>query len=64
MSKTEELQKHTLNLFEGDFERLQNHYPDVGASFIIRRLVRAHVKYIQSVGEPTDSIKIEDLNVD
>lgn len=36
----EETQKHTLHLFKGDFEQLQQLYPDLGASVIIRRLVR------------------------
>lgn len=34
------LQKHTLNLFEGDFEELQALFPDIGASAAIRQLVR------------------------
>lgn len=37
--KNEELQKHTLNLRRGDYERLQSLYPEVGAGAVIRRLV-------------------------
>ncbi len=38
------MQKHTLNLFEGDFEKLQREYPDIGAAAIIRRLIRKHLE--------------------
>ena len=42
--KSEEpLQKHTLLLFEGDYERLQTMYPDVGASVVIRKVVREFI---------------------
>ena len=42
--KSEEaLSKHTLLLFEGDFPRLQELYPEVGATLIIRRLIRKHL---------------------
>jgi hypothetical protein len=39
--KSEEpLQKHTLLLYEGDYERLQTMYPDIGASVVIRKIIR------------------------
>jgi len=38
------LQKVTLNLFEGDFARLQVIYPRPGAAKIIRDLVRRHLR--------------------
>lgn len=42
--KSEEpLQKHTLLLYEGDYERLQTMYPDVGASVVIRKVVRTFI---------------------
>ncbi len=37
--KTEDLQKHTLNLRRGDYERLQGLYPEIGAGAVIRRIV-------------------------
>lgn len=46
-----ELQKHTLNLFPGDYAKLQDFFPDVGAATIIRRVVRAFVKNIEETGE-------------
>lgn len=48
--KDEELQKHTLNLYAGDYEELQSHYPDVGAGPVIRRLVRAYLSQINATG--------------
>lgn len=41
--KDEQLQKVTLNLFAGDYRRLQELFPDVGAGVIVRRLVRNYI---------------------
>lgn len=52
---TEPLTKHTLNLFEGDYDTLRTYYPDVGAGVIIRHLVRKYIKRIQDGSEkPSD----------
>lgn len=49
MPKSEiELKKHTLNLFAGDFSRLDELHPDIGASTIIRKLIRAHIKKVEA----------------
>ncbi len=40
----DELQKHTLNLFEGDYEKLRELYPDIGAGAVIRRIVRRYIE--------------------
>lgn len=40
MSKNEDLQKHTLNLFAGDYDRLQALFPDLSAAVVIRKIVR------------------------
>ena len=51
MPKSEcELQKHTLNLFPGDYAKLQSFYPDLGAATIIRRLIRRYVEQIEEKG--------------
>jgi hypothetical protein len=39
MKKTEPLTKHTLNLREGDVDRLKSLFPEVGAAYVIRKLV-------------------------
>lgn len=49
-----ELAKHTLNLFPGDYAKLQTFYPDIGAATIIRRLVRQFIERIEAEG--TDSV--------
>lgn len=51
-----DLQKHTLHLFAGDFERLKEVYQDLGASIVIRTLVRKHLEKLAG-GEK--EIKIE-----
>ena len=61
MNEKEPMRKHTLNLFDGDFDRLQRMYPDIGAAAIIRRLIRKH---LESVEPKMDISKIaEALNV-
>jgi len=54
----EGLQKHTLNLFEGDYEKLKLLYPDVGAGAIIRRVVRRYIEQIEASGGSIDA-KVE-----
>lgn len=56
MAKAEsELQKHTLNLFPGDYAKLQQFYPDIGAATIIRRIVRKFVEQIEERGEAVEA---------
>lgn len=52
----EPLHKHTLLIYEGDYLRLQNLYPEVGAAAIIRELIRAH---LSKIDKPTDISKIK-----
>ena len=47
MPKDELLKKHTLNLFSGDYAKLQQYYPDIGAATIIRRVIRKFVDQIE-----------------
>ena len=49
--RTEELQKHTLNLYKGDFEELAAIYPNVEPSKLIRELVRACINNAKA-GDP------------
>lgn len=58
MSKAD-LQKHTLNLFPGDYARLQDLYPDLGAATIIRRVVRAFVNQIEEKG----TMSVDEIDV-
>ena len=43
----EPVQKHTLNLYEGDFEEIKSYFPDLGAAIVIRKLVRQYVLRIR-----------------
>jgi len=46
------IRRHTLNLFDGDFERLQDiHGTRIGASKVIRDLVRAHLREIDRLAQ-------------
>lgn len=51
-------QKHTLNLYEGDFARLQELYPETGASIVIRTLVRKHIE------EKTPKVDVSNVKVE
>lgn len=62
----EPLTKHTLNLFEGQYERLQSFYPRVGAAYVIRALINQHIdelkeKAEQAVPAPAVTATIEDI---
>ncbi len=55
----EPLSKHTLLLFEGDYERLQSLYPDIGAAVIVRKIVH---EYLAKVAPPA-KIKQPFINI-
>jgi len=58
MHSDEGLQKHTLNLYEGDYEKIRLLYPDVGAGAIIRRIVRKFIEQVEQQGASIDA-KVE-----
>ncbi len=60
MPKDETLTKHTMNLFSGDYAKLQQYYPDIGAATIIRRVVRKFVDQIEEGN--ADGVNI-DVNI-
>lgn len=41
------LSKHTLHLYSGDYKRLQDNHPDLGAAVVIRKLVRNHLNRVE-----------------
>jgi len=45
-----ELKKHTLNLYPGDYSKLQDMFPDIGAATIIRRIVRTFINRVEEKG--------------
>ncbi len=57
----DDLQKHTLHLNAGDYAKLQELHPEVGAAQIIRQLVRS---YIKKIDPPVDLSAVKgDLDV-
>lgn len=61
--KTDELTRHAMFLFTGDFEKLKHLFPDVGAAYIVRHLVRNTIKKIE--GEAvTASPPVIPINLD
>lgn len=38
------LTKHTLNLYEGQTEKLQTLHPRLGAAYVIRKLIDQHIE--------------------
>jgi hypothetical protein len=49
----DDLTKHTLHLFAGDYAALQAAYPDTGAAHVIRTIIKAHVKKLNPPIDPT-----------
>jgi len=54
------LQKHTMHLFEGDYEILRELYPEIGAAIVIRGLVR---KFINQVEDRTPGSPNVEINI-
>jgi hypothetical protein len=46
----EDLQKHTLHLYRGDFDKLGSFYAskNLPASMAVRRIVRAHLEALEA----------------
>ena len=45
--EAEPLMKVCLNLYDGDFQRLQSLHPKIGAGKVIRTLVHSYIKSIE-----------------
>lgn len=56
----EPLQKHTMSFYLGDFDKMGAFYPDLGPSVAIRRIIRAHLKKLESGLSPLPEIKLKD----
>jgi len=50
-----DLQKHTMNLYPGDYAKMQEFYPDIGAATMIRRIIRAFIEQVERTGEKAPS---------
>jgi len=47
MAKSEELQKHTLNLRAGDMDRLRDLFPDIPPSNMVRTIISRYVDELE-----------------
>lgn len=59
--KTEDLQKHTLNLRTGDMEALQELFPKIPASVMVRRVIS---KFVDKVRHVPESEEVDVPNID
>lgn len=55
----EPLQKHTLSFYKGDFDKMGEFYPELGPSVAIRRIIRTHLKKLESGMAPIPEFKLE-----
>lgn len=55
----EGLQKHTLFLFEGDFEEIRNLHPRQSAAEVIRAIIRAYINGVRSKARDTENLRVE-----
>lgn len=58
MSKSDELHKHTLHLYLGDYQRLQEYYPEIGAAVVVRKLVRKHLDQLDATAKVNKPVNI------
>lgn len=59
MPEHEAVHKHTINLYEGDFQKLQDLYPELGAGIVVRKLVRKHLRSIEQNLTPINLAGLE-----
>lgn len=63
-SEDKAISKHTLNLYAGDYQEIQNIYGTrIGAAKIIRDLVRVHIRKIKEGAEQKTEL-IDDIEID
>lgn len=58
-SEPAEMTKHTLNLYAGDYQKLQSMFPETGAAIIIRKIIRKHIERIEAATSPEDLTTFE-----
>ncbi len=52
-----DLQKHTLNLYRDDLEKLAALHPSLDKSVVVRELVRAHIEKAEQEA-PAEALKV------
>ena len=58
------LQKVTVNLYEGDLERLGDLYPKLDKSVALRELVRSHIERVEAAVPAPRVEALEDVLID
>ena len=48
IKERDDLSKHTLHLYAGDYGELQSLHPDVGAAAVVRRIVRRYISELKA----------------
>lgn len=51
MAKVSKLQKHTVNLFAGDFARLGDLFPEADRSEVLRKILRDFIAKMENGAE-------------
>ena len=60
MPKSEhELQKHTLFLYKGDYDRLKSLYPEAGAAVAVRKLIRKFLNEVDARVAKPEKLNVE-----
>jgi hypothetical protein len=54
-----DLQKHTLNLHPGDYDKLAALFPDTGAGPIIRQLVHDFIARVEAEARATAEVEVK-----
>ncbi len=54
-----EMQKHTLFLYRGDYDKLRALFPENGAAVAIRRLIRNYLNEVEKRGTGRDTVNVE-----
>lgn len=56
--KNEGLEKHTLNFYAGDIERLRRLYPEQEIGFLLRNLLRQHLEAEEAKVPPAPPLQM------
>lgn len=46
-------------LYEGDLERLRTYYPDIGASIVVRRLIRQYLTKLDRKMNDEETVEVQ-----
>jgi hypothetical protein len=59
------ISKHTLNLYEGQLDKLQELHPRLGAAKVIRTLVDDHIRSVaEGLNQISDPLPIPNVNIE